>query len=120
MPEPTNQTSYQKPYNLEPNVEAALSYLIPPFTGIAVIAMEKTNKFVRFHAMQSILFGVASFILWSIASTLTTILVGFLLLPLISIGCIAVWIFLMWKAYNNDEWKLPYLGEIAKKQVNKS
>lgn len=115
-----NTTQYKKPYNLEPHVEAALSYLIPPFTGMAVFVMEKQNKFVRFHAMQSILFGITAFVLWSVASTLTMILIGYLLIPIISIGCTILWLYLMWKAYNKEEFMLPYLGTFAKKQVNKS
>lgn len=120
MAETNNQTSYEKPYNLEPNVEAALSYLLTPFTGIAVFVMEKKNRFVRFHAFQSILFGIASFVLWSIGSTLTVVFVGYFLLPIISLACAGTWVFLMWKAYNNEEFELPILGEIAKKQAAKN
>ena len=39
MPKQTTGSISQKPYDLEPNVEAVLSYLIPPFTGIAVFVM---------------------------------------------------------------------------------
>ena len=53
------QKQSEKPYDLDPNVEAALSYLISPITGVVVFLLEKKNKFVRFHAMQSILFGAA-------------------------------------------------------------
>ena len=39
--------------NLDENVAAAVSYVLGPFTGIPALVMEKENKFVRFHAMQS-------------------------------------------------------------------
>ncbi len=53
------------------NVAGALSYLIGPVTGIIFLVLEPYNrdKFVRFHAFQSIGFSVAAFILqivWSI------------------------------------------------------
>ena len=41
-----------------PKLMGALAYLLGPITGILFLLMEKGNKFVRFHAMQStILFG---------------------------------------------------------------
>lgn len=82
MPEQTTKSiNPKKPYDLEPNVEAVVSYLIPPFSGIAIYVMEKENKFVRFHAMQSILFGIASFVLMAIANALIVVLIGVILAP---------------------------------------
>ena len=113
------QTPYKKPYDIEPNIEAALAYFLSPVSGIVIYVLEKDNKFVRFHALQSILFGVAAFAAWAIASGLTAVLIGFLLLPVVSIGTLVLWLLLMYKAYNNEEYSLPYLGKIAKQQLNK-
>jgi len=104
---------------LEPNIAAALSYLIPPFTGILFWVVEKEDKFVRFHAFQSILFGVASYLLWFISASLMALLVGFVLAPLISVVLFIFYAILMWKAYNNEMYELPVLGSIAKEQTNK-
>jgi len=41
--------------NLEENVAGALCYVIVWITGIIFFFLEKENKTVRFHAMQSIL-----------------------------------------------------------------
>ena len=38
---------------LDPNVAAALSYLCGMLSGIAFLILEKQNRYVRFHAMQS-------------------------------------------------------------------
>lgn len=119
MNETTEVSTYKKPYNLEPNVEAALAYLVSPFTGILVFIFERENKFVRFHAMQSILFGVASFIASWAAGMLVSVLIGILLVPFVAIASFVLWLVLMWKAYNNQEFALPFLGKIAKDQVNK-
>jgi uncharacterized membrane protein len=108
-----------KPYNMEANIAAALSYLVAPLTGIIFFLIEKENRFVRFHAFQSILFGVAWFVAFFIASSLTVLLIGFILMPIVSIGGLILWLILMYKAYNNEEYELPYLGKIAKDQVNK-
>src|SRR4030043_1781514 len=109
----------QNDYNLEPNIAAALSYLLTPFTGILFYILEKDNKFVRFHAFQSILFGVCLFGASFIASSLTIVLIGILLIPIVSIVGFCLWAMLMWKAYNNEEYELPYLGKIAKEQITK-
>jgi len=110
----------QKPYTMEPNIEAALSYLLAPITGVVVYVMEKQNKFVRFHAMQSILFGVAAIVLMGVANMLIPVLIGLLLTPLVGLAVFGLWLFLMWKAFKNEEFELPVLGKIARDQINKS
>lgn len=115
----SNKQKAQKPYNLEPNVEAALAYFLTPITGVIVFMFEPTNKFVRFHAMQSILFGAAWLGAYFLAGALTAVLIGALLLPIVSIGGFVLWLMLMWNAYNNKEWELPYLGKIARDQISK-
>ena len=40
---------------IQPNVAALLSYLLGWVTGLIFFLIEKDNKFVRFHAMQSII-----------------------------------------------------------------
>ena len=49
---------------LEANLAAALSYLVGFVTGIIFLLVEKDNKFVRFHAMQSILLSAGFTVLW--------------------------------------------------------
>lgn len=105
--------------NLEPNVAAALSYLITPLTGIAFFILEKDDKYVRFHAFQSILFGVVSYAAWVIATSLVVLVIGVVLVPVVSIVVFIYYALLMWKAYNGERYELPILGKIAKEQVNK-
>lgn len=120
MSQPKTSSINPKPYDLEPNVEAALSYLLPPFTGIAVYMMEKENKFVRFHAMQSILLGIAAFVLSATAKALVVVLIGFVLIPIVNVAVLLAWLFIMWKAYENEEFELPFIGKLAREQVNSS
>ncbi len=121
--QPANQNAQQAPGNplqgLEPNVAAALSYLVPPFTGVLFYLTEKQNKFVRFHAFQSILFGFASWAAIAVANALIALLIGLVLAPIVSILSVLLWLVLIWKSYNNEEYMLPYLGKIAKDQVEK-
>ncbi len=105
--------------NLEPNVAGALAYILTPFTGIAFYILEKDDKFVRFHAFQSILFGVASYATWVVATSLIVLLVGVLLVPIVSIVVFIYYALLMWKAFNNEMYELPVIGKIARNQVDK-
>ena len=42
---------------MDPKLAGLLAYLIPPITGIIFFIIEKTNRVVRWHAAQSIVFG---------------------------------------------------------------
>ncbi len=110
------QEDTQKPYNLEPNVESAFAYL--PFVGfltsIAILIMEKDNKTVRFHAIQGLLFGIFYMLLVAVLGT-TLILIP--LVPLVNLAAFGIWLFMMWKAYNNKAYELPFIGNIARDQV---
>ena len=100
---------------MKPNLAAFLSYLAGILTGIIFYLLEKENKFVRFHAMQSIItFG--GFIILNIVLGFIPV-VGWSLMPLVAIVQLIVWVILMVKAYNGELFKLPYVGEIAEKKA---
>lgn len=98
---------------MEANIAALLSYLLTFVTGIIFYILEKENKFVRFHAMQSILVFGALF-----AASILLQFVAFILWPvliLLNIAGIVLWVILMVKAYNGEYFKLPIAGDIAEK-----
>ncbi len=106
---------------LTDNVASALCYLFGLVTGIIflLIAPYNQNKTVRFHAFQSIFMHVGIIILW-ILYTMTSFLthgIGFLLFPLFSLLVIALWLYMMFSAYNNKKVKLPIVGDLAEKQA---
>ena len=97
---------------LDEKLTGALCYLVLWVTGIVIYLIEKDNKFVRFHAMQSILvFLPLSVISWFFSWILWWFgwLIGLLMFIL--------WIVLMIKAYQGEKFKLPIVGDIAEKQV---
>ena len=97
---------------LDANLAAALSYLVGFVTGIIFLFVEKENKFVRFHAMQStLLFAgiVAVDLLLKVVPVLGPLVVIFLVIPLSAI----LWLLLMYKAYQGEEYKLPLVGHLA-------
>ncbi len=109
------------------NVAGLLSYLLGWVTGLIFFLIEKENKFVRFHALQSIiLFGgltVLQIALGIITGIFAAIGLAFFA-PIFSIvtGLIALlafilWIVLMVKAYQGELFKLPVAGDIAEKNA---
>ena len=100
---------------MQPNLAALLSYLLGFITGIIFYVIEKENKFVRFHAMQSIVTFGALFVLQMVLSFIPVI--GWVLMPIVGIVSLVLWILLMLKAYQGENFKLPVAGEIAEKQA---
>lgn len=99
------------------NLMGALTYLLGFITGIIFLLVEKQSRFVRFHAMQStILFG--GLFVVNIALGFIPLL-GWLAGLLLSLLGFVFWIILMWKAFQGEMYKVPYIGDIAEKQLTK-
>jgi uncharacterized membrane protein len=114
---------------LQANTAGALAYLAGIITGIIFLVVDpyKGDRFVRFHAFQSIFFNVAWIALWIawmivglVLSAITKGLFFFLQLPidlLLMAGGFALWAFLMYSAYQGKMTKLPVIGALAAKQA---
>jgi uncharacterized membrane protein len=109
---------------LTDNVAGMLAYIPALITGIIFLVVEPYNKrpFVRFHAFQSIFFGIAMTVLWIAVSILGLVPVlgwaTILLWPILFIGGVIVWIVLLLKANQGQKFKLPIIGDMAEKQAN--
>ena len=99
--------------------------MVTVITGIIflVIAPHNRDRFVRFHAFQAIFLGVTWFVLAIVLSVLSnmvpwplSVVMG-LLFWVVRLGFLGVWIFLMYKAYNHEKFKLPVIGDLAEKQA---
>lgn len=107
--------------------EGALCYVLLFASGMLFLIIEKNNKFVRFHALQSI----ATFLpLYIIASEIEKIIsmpaVGFsmnfftlsivtIVLSMMWILITVLWLLLMYKASRGERYRLPIVGRIAEK-----
>ncbi|MGC2530575.1 MAG: DUF4870 domain-containing protein [Candidatus Acidiferrum sp.] len=111
---------------LDENVAALVSYLVGWVTGLIFLLIDK-RPFVKFHAAQSIAFNIAIIpcwiALWIVEFILAHIpIIGFLgliMFPIFGLAIFAVWIFLMYKAYSHEMFKLPIIGNIVEGMVNK-
>jgi uncharacterized membrane protein len=114
--------------DLPPNIAAALA-CIPLIGGIIFYILEKRNSFVRFYAMQSIIFGGAWF-LFNIASAVVHAVVGAIpgvgpilvfmwavIAALAHLAFLVVFIVAVVKAFSGVRWDIPYIGPMARKQV---
>lgn len=111
---------------LDQNLAGALAYVLGPITGILFLVLEKENRFVRFHAMQSTILGVAwialSIVLSLVAGALAFIpVIGWIVSILVSFGLSVIgfllWLLLLWKAFQGEEWEFPGVGPLARKQL---
>ena len=114
---------------LPSNVAAALA-CIPLIGGLIFYILEKRDSFVRFYAMQSIIFG-AAWLLFDIVSKIVSAVfssipgVGGLFAvlwglawALVTIAFLVVFIITVIKAFTGVRWDIPYLGPMARKQVD--
>ena len=102
---------------IDENIEGLLCYVLGWITGIVFLILEKENKFVRFHAMQSLVTFLGLFIILIIVGMIP--ILHWVLSPLISIIALILWLFLMYKAFKGERYKLPTVGDFAEKQINK-
>jgi uncharacterized membrane protein len=127
QPESKNEQSSSK---LTPNVAAALAYLGFLLTGIIFLVVEpyRNDRFIKFHAFQSILFTavlIAIEIVWNNVSLMFVIEFGRLypffkmIDSLIFLAAFLFWLYLMHKAYNNENYRIPVIGSMASKQAEK-
>jgi len=104
--------------NLEENIASLLCYVLAWVTGIVFLLLEKENKTVRFHAMQSILtflpLTILSSIFWRMSWFIPFMGILYSLTGLLTF---ILWIVLIIKAYQGEKFKLPIVGDIAEKQI---
>ena len=134
---PGGKTSFM---GLDSNLAAMLCYIanflccIGLVLAIVLLVTEKENRFVKFHAIQSLFLAVAQIAVSLIMGILTEILgivlgmvhlsilafflnwgLGIILLLIFAI----VWIIAGIKAYGGQWYKLPLIGNFAWNTVNK-
>jgi uncharacterized membrane protein len=111
---------------LDANIAAALAYI--PVVNVVFLVIEKGSRFVKFHAMQSLLFmaallvahfslavvgGVSAFV--PILGWIVSFALFFVWIALF-VGGFVVWVIAVMKAFQNEWWKLPTIGDIAERQ----
>ena len=101
----------------ERNIVAGACYvpLLAIVVSVVILLVEKDDKFIRFHAMQSMLYSLSYYLFVIFVGGLPY--VGGLVLGLAFVISLSVWIFGMITAYSGRIFKLPLLGSYAEKRV---
>jgi uncharacterized membrane protein len=108
------------------NIAAALAYFV--ITGIIFLVVDpyKRDRFVRFHSFQAIALWVVVIVLeivWHMFTSIGFFAFGFFFVVfglvgfVIWLAVLVYWLFLMYKAYNNESYMIPVIGEWALKQA---
>lgn len=100
---------------MDENLAGVLCYLCGFITGIIFMVIEKENRFVRFHALQSIFVSAAIIILNLVINPIP--ILGLIISIFIMLAAFVLWIVLMMKAYQGQWFKLPIIGDMAEKQL---
>lgn len=132
---PSTQTQTES--GLDENIAGALAYVLGFLTGLIFFLIEKENRFVRFHAAQSMAFAILltvayivlsilqlvfSVVLFSgtaggfILGSIVTLVLGLVWLVL-ALGGFALWIYLIVRAYQGKTPRIPVAAGIADKLV---
>jgi uncharacterized membrane protein len=112
------------------NVAAALCYVLCFITVIIFLVVDpyKNDRFVRFHAFQAIGFSIVALVLqivWRMIVSIGFLSFGFLNAIFGLVGfviwtaIVVYWVYLMYKAFNNETYMIPYIGEWAFKQAER-
>jgi len=113
---------------LPSNVAAAIA-CIPLIGGIIFYILEKHDSFVRFYAMQSIIFGgawILFVIIYSVAHAILTpipaiglffAIILWVIWALMGIAFLVIFIVTVVKAFTGVRWEIPYIGPMARKQM---
>jgi uncharacterized membrane protein len=100
---------------LDENVESIIAYAGIWVTGLIFLFIEKDNNHVRFHAMQSLITFFSLFIASSLILVIPVI--GVIISSLITFVGTILWLLLMYKAYNGEVFKLPFIGDLAEELI---
>ncbi len=105
--------------DIDENIAAFLAYLFGWISGLVILLLEKRSKFVRFHAMQSIVVFGSLQLLYLLS--IPFFIVGFIMVlyPMIMIVSLILWILLMIKAYQYEWFKIPIAGDLAEKLLDR-
>jgi len=129
-PPPPAPGTYAAPVSapMADNVACMLCYVLGLSTGIMFLVWEPYSKkrTVRFHAFQSIFLNVAIIAIDIVAGIVFRILLeilgffaflGIIFWPIFGLGCLILWLYLLFSTYQGKTIVLPIIGPLAQKQA---
>lgn len=129
------QEIVQPTETMEPTLMAALSYVLGFVTGLVVFLVEKEDRFVRFHAAQSIALSVLGFVLSIVLTVVQTLVFALffsnataglgailslglgLVWLVVGLGGFVLWVYLIVRAYQGATPRIPVAAGLADRLV---
>lgn len=102
---------------MEQTTEHIFTYTLPPITGFITLYIERNNSEARFHAFQSVLFGVLFLGMYIIFALFLPGIIREFIITIVKTLFFATWLYVLFKAYKNEHFELPYIGNIAKRAM---
>ena len=110
------------------NVASTLCYVLGLITGIIFLVLEpySKNRAVRFHAFQSIFLNVTVIVIEIVFGIVFGIMLrivgafaflGGIFYPIFGLGCLLLWLYLLFSTYQGKTVVLPLIGPVAQKQA---
>lgn len=100
---------------LSESTASGLAYVATIVTGAIFYVFDRRPE-VRFHAMQSILFGAAWLVVGALRGAIDIFPLG-LLLYLAWLAGLVTWIVLLVQGFQGRHFKLPFIGDLAEQQA---
>ncbi|MDP3742164.1 MAG: DUF4870 domain-containing protein [Candidatus Micrarchaeota archaeon] len=107
------------------NLMGALAYILMPLTGVLMYFVKPDDKYVRYHAVQSIILGIVLFVVGMLLNVAAGVLGATIPLLGLVIGLLVggvwllieaiIWLYCMWKAYSGEKFRLPVISDLADK-----
>jgi len=120
-----------KPEGKDSTLLAAIPYILGLVVGILIYLIAKEDKYARYHALQSVVFGLAfsvvfgaiaivGFVIYIPIFLATFGLANFVVIPLFllfGLGTFVLNLYFAYSAYQGKAFMLPYLGKFTKEHL---
>jgi uncharacterized membrane protein len=101
-------------------LKGAVAYILGFITGIIVLLIAENNRFLKFHAMQSI---VSSIVICVVFMILNFILAFTIIIPcLLFIVEILIWLYFLYGAYQvyqGKDFRMPFFADFVEQNLMK-
>jgi uncharacterized membrane protein len=102
---------------LSENAAGVVAYItIIPAIIFLVMVPYNRSSFIRFHAWQSIFFGITVAVVHFVLGVIP--ILGWILLLPVGVAFLILWIFVMIKASKGERYKIPFIGNFAEQAAN--
>ena len=99
-------------------VAAAVAYLfVLPAIFFLLRNPFRKNRFIRFHAWQSILVAAITLVIFALLFTMMGKVLVIFASFIIAVGWFILWLVLMVKALQGELFELPWIGQLARRQA---